>query len=79
MKTLRACCSAYVYILFLAVAVVHASVHAQNTPYTFEQLLDDAGLTLDVPPGFERQVPEANNVLSYEYALQHEDKKLAVR
>ena len=79
MNTIRSCCSAYISILLLAVAVVHAAAHAQNTPYTFEQLLDDGGLTLEPPPGFERLAPEANNVLSYEHALKHKDKKLAVR
>ena len=79
MNIFRACHFALTSILLLAVAVIQPAAHAQNTPYTFEQLFDDGGLTLEVPAGFERRTPEANDVLSYEYALQHEDKKLAVR
>ncbi len=79
MSTNRPCCPAFITILLVAVAVVHAAAYAQNTAYTFEQLLDDGGLTLEPPSGFERRVPEANKVLSYEHALEHKDKKLAVR
>lgn len=54
-------------------------VHAAETIYTFEQLLDDGGLRLDKPDDFEIQTPETNDVLSYEYAIKHKEKKLAVR
>jgi hypothetical protein len=54
-------------------------VHAKEAPYTFAQLLEDGGLTFEKPPNFEIQAPEFNDVLSYEYAIEHNDKKLAVR
>lgn len=81
MITIRTSYYAFISTLLLAVAVIQPAAHAQNTntAYTFEQLLDDGGLTLELPPGFKRLAPEANNVLSYEYALQHKDKKRAVR
>ena len=65
-------------VLSLLVAVT-AAAHAQNNPYTFDQLLDDGGLVLAQPGNFDVQTPEANEVLSYEHALKHRHKKLAVR
>ena len=60
-------------------AIVFASLNASETVYTFQQLLDDASLSLHEPDGFIKKEPEENTVLSYEYALQHHQKKLAVR
>jgi len=63
----------------LVFTIVIAPVTASETVYTFQQLLDDASLSLHEPDGFIRKEPEENTVLSYEYALQHQQKKLAVR
>lgn len=60
-------------------SIVIVPLNASETVYTFQQLLDDAGLTLHEPDGFIKKEPEENTVLSYEYALQHQQKKLAVR
>jgi len=48
-----------------------------HTP--FEQLLEDAGLMLEKPDGFAVQTPDVNDVLSYEHAMEHRERKLAVR
>lgn len=63
----------------MLITVFHSVAYAKDTPYTFEQLLVDAGLILKAPADFEIRTPEVNDVLSYEYALQHRQKKLAVR
>lgn len=77
----NACCNRFApfFILILLTTVLPGAANAQDTPYTFEQLLDDAGLIHQQPAGFEIQAPEANEVLSYEHALKHRQKKLAVR
>ena len=67
------------FILVLVVAIFHGDASAQDAPYTFAQLLYDGGLVLEQPDGFEVQTPEVNDVLSYEHALKHGQKKLAVR
>ena len=67
------------FSLILLIVVFHSKANAQETPYTFPQLLVDAGLILEAPADFEIKAPEVNAVLSYEYALQHKQKKLAVR
>jgi len=65
--------------LFLLIAQYPGDVHAEDTSYTFEQLLEDGGLVLEKPADFIIQAPEVNDVLSYEYAIKHNEKKLAVR
>lgn len=65
--------SAFVFV------IVFVPLNASETVYTFQQLLDDAGLSLHEPDGFINKEPEENTVLSYEYALQHQQKRLAVR
>ena len=67
------------FLSALVFAIVIAPVSASETVYTFQQLLDDASLSLHEPDGFIKKEPEENTVLSYEYALQHQQKKLAVR
>ena len=66
-------------LILLALMTFCGAAQAQNAPYTFEQLLDDGGLVLERPAGFDTQTPEINEVLSYEHALKHRHKKLAVR
>jgi len=65
--------------LSLLIAHYPGDVLAEDTPYTFEQLLQDGGLVLEKPANFITQAPEVNDVLSYEYAIKHDEKKLAVR
>ena len=65
--------SAFVFV------IAFVPLNASETVYTFQQLLDDAGLSLHEPDGFINKEPEENTVLSYEYALQHQQKRLAVR
>ena len=68
----------HMFTVFL-LAILAAPACSSDTTYTFQQLLDDASLVLVEPEGFVEKEPEENTVLSYEHALQHQTKKLAVR
>jgi len=67
------------YTLILLLSVYNGHVNAQDASYTFQDLLDDGGLVLETPADFDVLTPEANDVLSYEYAMKHQQKNLAVR
>ena len=68
-------CSAFIFgfLIFLSTAT------GAQERYTFEDLLEDSRLLIQQPAGFIEQSPAVNPVLSYEHALQHGKKKLAVR
>lgn len=68
-----------IFFFFFLVVSVQSSSADSGEIYTFQQLLADGSLLLEQPEGYIKKEPEENPVLSYEYALQHKDKKLAVR